>query len=144
MGERRYNPYSFTTSALDGSEWSALHPCRSLAPGKGYPLLIVQGVWWAPKPVLNTEATEKIISHLPGIEPRSPGCPAGSQILYWLIYPAHTGVTYKFETDSSQNWDVSGLMCLHFFYFSVAIKRTLKIMKGNNEIPIGYRLQIAE
>jgi hypothetical protein len=35
-----HNSYSFTTSALDGGEWSAPRPGRALLPGKGprYPL----------------------------------------------------------------------------------------------------------
>jgi hypothetical protein len=39
-GERRYNSYSFLTSALDGGEWSASRPGRSLPPEKDlrYPL----------------------------------------------------------------------------------------------------------
>jgi hypothetical protein len=39
-GERKYSPYSFLTSALDGDEWSASRPVRALPPGKGprYPL----------------------------------------------------------------------------------------------------------
>jgi hypothetical protein len=39
-GERRYSSYSFTTSALDGGEWSASRPGRALPPGKDprYPL----------------------------------------------------------------------------------------------------------
>jgi hypothetical protein len=40
LGERRYSSYSFTTSALDGGEWSASRPGRSLPRGKDprYPL----------------------------------------------------------------------------------------------------------
>jgi hypothetical protein len=39
-GERRYSSYSFTTSALDGGEWSATRPGRALPLGNGplYPL----------------------------------------------------------------------------------------------------------
>jgi hypothetical protein len=33
-GERMYSSYSFTTSALDGGEWSASRPCHALPPGK--------------------------------------------------------------------------------------------------------------
>jgi hypothetical protein len=40
--ERRYRSYSFSTSALDGGEWSASRPCRALAPGKGPPVPTVQ------------------------------------------------------------------------------------------------------
>jgi hypothetical protein len=51
LGERRYSSYSFSTSALDGSEWSASRPCRALAPGKGPPVPNVQEAGWAPEPV---------------------------------------------------------------------------------------------
>jgi hypothetical protein len=39
-GEWRYSSYSFLTSALDGGEWSASRPGRSLSPEKDprYPL----------------------------------------------------------------------------------------------------------
>jgi hypothetical protein len=40
--ERMYSSYSFTTSALDGNEWSLSRPGRTLAPEKGLPVLIVQ------------------------------------------------------------------------------------------------------
>jgi hypothetical protein len=42
-----------------------------------------------PRAGLDTEAREKILSPLPGIECGSPGRPARSQTLYWLSYPAH-------------------------------------------------------
>jgi hypothetical protein len=40
LGGGDYSSYSFLTSALDGGEWSAAHPDRTLAPGNGprYPL----------------------------------------------------------------------------------------------------------
>jgi hypothetical protein len=39
-GEREYSSYSFSTSALDGGEWSVSRPGRALDPGKGprYPM----------------------------------------------------------------------------------------------------------
>jgi hypothetical protein len=37
---------------------------------------------WGPKAGLDTEARGKILSPLPGIEPRSPGRPVRSQTLY--------------------------------------------------------------
>jgi hypothetical protein len=58
-GERRYSSYSFSTSALDGGEWSASRPCRALAPGKGPPVPIVQEAWWAPQPVWTQRLQEK-------------------------------------------------------------------------------------
>jgi hypothetical protein len=41
-GERRYTYNSFSTSALDGGEWSASLPGRALAPGEEPPVPIVQ------------------------------------------------------------------------------------------------------
>jgi hypothetical protein len=58
--ERRYNSYSVSTSALDGSEWSASRPGRALAPGKGSLVPIVQEAGWAPDPVW-TQARERIL-----------------------------------------------------------------------------------
>jgi hypothetical protein len=52
LGERRYSSYSFSTSALDGGEWSASRPGRSLPQGKGPPVPIVQEAGWAPEPEL--------------------------------------------------------------------------------------------
>jgi hypothetical protein len=43
-----------------------------------------------PRAGLDTEATGRILSPLPGIEPRSPGGPARSHTLFSLSYPAHT------------------------------------------------------
>jgi hypothetical protein len=49
--KRRYSSYSFTTSAVDGGEWSASRPGRALAAGKRPPVPIVQEAGWAPEPV---------------------------------------------------------------------------------------------
>jgi hypothetical protein len=80
-GERRYRSYSFTTWALDEGEWSASSPGRALAPGKDarYPFDRRLG---GPQSWSNTEAREKIILPLPGIEPLSPGRPVCRQTLY--------------------------------------------------------------
>jgi hypothetical protein len=42
-----------------------------------------------PRAGVDTEARGKILSPLPGIEPRSPGRPSRSQTLYCLNYRAH-------------------------------------------------------
>jgi hypothetical protein len=80
--ERKYSSYSFLTSALDGGDWSASGPGRALAPGKGPPVPIVQENRWAPEPVWTQRLEVKILSPLPGIEPRSPDRPVRSQTLY--------------------------------------------------------------
>jgi hypothetical protein len=58
-GKRRYSSYSFTTSALDGGEWSVSRPGRALPPGKEPPVPIVQEAGWAPKPVWTQRLEEK-------------------------------------------------------------------------------------
>jgi hypothetical protein len=49
LGGEEYSSYS--TSALDGGEWSASRPGRALAPGKGPPVPFGQEAGWAPEPV---------------------------------------------------------------------------------------------
>jgi hypothetical protein len=51
QGGEEYSSYSFTTSALDGGEWSASRSGRALPPGKGPPVPIGQEAGWAPEPV---------------------------------------------------------------------------------------------
>jgi hypothetical protein len=58
-GERRYSSYSFTTSELDGGEWSASRPGRALPPEKGPPVPILQEAGWAPEPVWTKKLEEK-------------------------------------------------------------------------------------
>jgi hypothetical protein len=58
-GERRYSSYSFSTSALDGGEWSASRPGRALPPEKGPPVPSVQEAGWAPEPVWTQRIEEK-------------------------------------------------------------------------------------
>jgi hypothetical protein len=41
LGGEGYSSYSFSTSALDGGEWSASSPGRALPPGKGPPAPIL-------------------------------------------------------------------------------------------------------
>jgi hypothetical protein len=78
LGERTYSSYSFSISALDGGEWSASRPGRTLAPGKGPPVPICTGGWVGPRAGLDAKARGNIFSPLPGIEPQSPGRPAPS------------------------------------------------------------------
>jgi hypothetical protein len=56
-----YSSYSFTTSALDGGEWSASRTGRALPSGKGPPGTHWTEVWVGPRAGLDTEATGKIL-----------------------------------------------------------------------------------
>jgi hypothetical protein len=51
--------HSFTTSALDGGEWSVSRLGRALPPGKGPPVPIAQEAGWAPEPVWTQRIEEK-------------------------------------------------------------------------------------
>jgi hypothetical protein len=57
-----------------------------------------------PRAGLDAEARGKMLSPLPGIEPRSPGRPTRSQTLYWVSYPARMTDTTpaKFKDISRQ------------------------------------------
>jgi hypothetical protein len=55
----RYSSYSLLISALAGDEWSASRPSRTLLPGKGPPVPIVQEAGWAPEPVWTQRLEEK-------------------------------------------------------------------------------------
>jgi hypothetical protein len=59
LGERRYSPYSLSTSALDGGEWSVSCPGHALAPGKGPQVPTVQDGGWAPESVWTHMLQEK-------------------------------------------------------------------------------------
>jgi hypothetical protein len=84
LGKRRYSSYSF--SALEGGEWPASRLGRALAPGKGPLGTHCTRGWVGPRAGLDTEGRGRILSPLPGIEPRSPGRPARRQTLYRLSY----------------------------------------------------------
>jgi hypothetical protein len=77
--KRRYSSYSFSTSALDGGEWSVSRPGRAFLPQeKEPPVPIVQEAGWASEPVWTQRLEEKS---------RWPGRPASRQTLYCLSYP---------------------------------------------------------
>jgi hypothetical protein len=70
------------TLALEGGEWSASRPGRTLPPGKSrYPLYRRLG-----GPQDRSGQVRKIS---PPTEIRSPDRPARSRSLYWLSYPAY-------------------------------------------------------
>jgi hypothetical protein len=84
LWERGYSSYSFSTTALNGGEWSASRPGLALPPlpRERTPGTHCTGGWVGPSAGLDKEAGGKVLSPLPGIEPRSPGRPARSQTLY--------------------------------------------------------------
>jgi len=69
------------TVALEGGEWSAAHPGRTLPPGKD-PVHIVQEAGWAPGSVWTGRKSRP---HRDSI----PDHPAHSQSLYRLSYLTH-------------------------------------------------------
>jgi hypothetical protein len=69
-------------------------PRQCFNPGERTPGTHCTGGWVGPRAGLDTEARGKILSPLPGIEPRSSGGPARSQTLYRLSYQAHVSSVY--------------------------------------------------
>jgi hypothetical protein len=86
-GDRRYSSYSFTTSALDGGEWSASRPGRTLPPGKGPLVPTVQEAGWAPEPVWTQRLEEKSSAPAGYRTPIARSSSPYSQTLYCLSYP---------------------------------------------------------
>jgi len=87
------------TAALEGGEWSAAHPGRTLPPGKD-PVPILREAGWAPGPVWKGGKSRP---HWDSIPDR----PARSQSLYRLSYRAHCNNTIKHENFSKdQLYDV--------------------------------------
>jgi hypothetical protein len=76
------------TAALEGGEWSAALPGRTLAPGKE-PIPILQEAGWAPEPVWTGGKSRP---HRDSIPDR----PARSQSLYRLSYRAHHPMLNKY------------------------------------------------
>jgi hypothetical protein len=72
LGERRYSSYSFSTSALDGGEWSASRPGRAFTPGERTPGTHCTGGWVSPRAGLDTEARGKILCPCQGSNPDRP------------------------------------------------------------------------
>jgi hypothetical protein len=69
--------YLYLTSALDGGEWSASRPGRSLPPGKGPPVPIGQEAGWAPETVWTQRLEEKFPA------------PVGDQTPVWTTVVRH-------------------------------------------------------
>jgi hypothetical protein len=60
--EEDYSSYSCLTAVLDGGEWSVSRPGRSLPPGKGPPVSIVQEAGWASELVWTQRLEEKSLA----------------------------------------------------------------------------------
>jgi hypothetical protein len=93
-------------------------PCFS--PGERIRSTNFTGVWVDLRAGLDTEVRGKILSPLPGIEPRSPGHPVRGQTLYWLSYPAHNHTVALVEISSTRillnwrHWYSYSLFCILF------------------------------
>jgi hypothetical protein len=61
LGGEKYSSYSFTTSALDGGEWSASRSGRAFTPGERIPGTHCTGGWVGPRAGLDTEIRGKIL-----------------------------------------------------------------------------------
>jgi hypothetical protein len=72
LGGEEYSSYSFSTSALDGGEWSASRPCRAFTPGESTPGTHFTGGWVGPRAGLDSEARGKIICPCRGSNPDRP------------------------------------------------------------------------
>jgi hypothetical protein len=90
--DRIYSSYSFTASALDTHLVSGeRHAPAELYFGERTPGTHCTGGWVGFRAGVDAEDRGEILLPLLGIEPRSPGRPVRSQILYWMSYPVLLG-----------------------------------------------------
>jgi hypothetical protein len=72
LGGEEYSTYSFSTSALDGGEWSASRPGRAFTPGERTHGTHCTGGWVGPRAGLDAKATGKILCLRRGSNPGRP------------------------------------------------------------------------
>jgi hypothetical protein len=86
---RMYSSYLFMTSALDGGEWSASRPGRTIPLEKGTPGTHCTGGWVGPRAGLDTQARGDILCLCRGSNPDRPVFqPAATHYTDWAT-PAH-------------------------------------------------------
>jgi hypothetical protein len=95
-GGRRYSSYSFSTSALNGGEWSASHPDRALPPGKGPPVPIVQEAGWVLEPVWAQRLEEKFFRLCRGSNLHRPVVQPIQRLSYPALTMALQAVKFRF------------------------------------------------
>jgi hypothetical protein len=114
-GERRHRSYSFSTSALDGGEWSASRPGRALVPRKGPPVPTVQEAGWAPEPIWTQRLDEKSFRLCRGSNLDRPVVqPVGRHYIDWA-----TRLTKNYDIEDNFNGMIS---LLNFVKISSCLK----------------------
>jgi hypothetical protein len=88
LRERTYSSYSFSTSALDGGQWSTSCPGHASALGKEPPVPTVQEVGWAAEPVWTQRLEQKSFCLCQGSNLNHPVIQP-VLIPYWLSYLDH-------------------------------------------------------
>jgi hypothetical protein len=105
--EGMYSSYSFTTTALDGGEWSASRPGRALPLGKGPPVPIVQEAGWAPEPVWTQRLEEKSFRFCRGLNPDRPV--VQSVVRHYTVWATRVVININSTTPhifTRQEWDI--------------------------------------
>ena len=100
------------TAALEGGEWSAARPGRTLPPGNG-PVSILQEAGWAPE-LAWTDG--KSCPHRDSIPDR----PARSQSLYRLNYPAHVLADTAVQNNRISKYQMNSIIQNHVLIFEAA------------------------
>jgi hypothetical protein len=104
-------------------------PRPRFSPGERTPGTHCTGDWVGPREVPDTEARGKILSPLPGTEPRSPGRPARSQILYWATrLTSYIGMDhiYVVQQEAEIQKVINRYRCSHETWGSVTMVTTLR------------------
>jgi hypothetical protein len=116
-------------------------PRPRFSPGERIPGTHCTRGWVGPRVGLDAEARGKILTPLPGIEPRSPAPSVRRQTLYWLSYPAPF-LSYTFYISSTPVSDVAfsgdtiitkSFKNAYFRFISVSVCLSVCLCTCNNQ-----------
>jgi hypothetical protein len=120
-------------------EWSASRSSRSLAPGKGTPVPIVQEAWWAPEPVWTQRLQDKSFRLC-----------RGSNVEHPVVYPVARHYTaWATPADLAASDDVNKLsrrkadcnsICSQNGIFTVAL--SLSIVMQDKYLPVSCAVML--
>jgi hypothetical protein len=107
-------------------------PWPLFTPGERTPGTHWTGSWVGPRSGLDPKARRKILSPLPGIEPRSPGRPVRSQTLYWLSYAGSYVTTWNVTNYQQTEPCVMDFLCRSFSPRNWSVKSLVRCFKGTH------------
>jgi hypothetical protein len=135
LGRKTNRSYTYSTSALDGGEWSASLPGTALSLGKGPPVPIVQEAGWAPELVWTQRVQEKSFGVCRGSNLVRPGYSPFRKIKQKKTDTGGQQVlkTYRYLSVDHSNYE-------HMSAFLCAVLYCARYRNGDGPIKMPYEL----